>query len=32
MAPLEWPFLAIILSKSQKIRPPGMDLFRTRPL
>jgi len=24
--------LAIILSKSQKLRPPGMNLFRTRPL
>ena len=31
-APFEWLFLAIILSKSQKLRPPGMNLFRTRPL
>ncbi len=31
MASSEGPFWAIILSKSPKIRPPGMDLFRTRP-
>ena len=31
-APFEWLFLAIILSKSQKLRPPGMNLFHTRPL